>query len=165
MTTDIKISKKILLKRKTENKDNDDDVKEKEETICPTCLDPIDQDELIRLQCYHAFHYDCAVSWYKIANKDPKNIRSCPLCRKDGGYLPLKIGEKPIKDIHYCEDEQIKSVAKNLNTMVYPWSNNQLTFYKCQAIIKSKKSPNYGKECKNHIYNSGLYCGIHKYSH
>lgn len=43
-----------------------------DDEICPICLDPIKEDEMI-LPCKHIFHAKCMAKWKK----------QCPSCRKD----------------------------------------------------------------------------------
>lgn len=124
---------------------------------CNICKTQLEVDNLIRLQCFHAFHYDCILQWYVTAKESQKYYnyhRSCPLCRKKGGYLPLKFNDKPIYGIHEGGINE-GGVNEGVN------EGGEQYFYQCSAIIKSKKSPKYGKECGN--FTTSNYCGIHKH--
>ena len=112
-----------------------------EKCECPVCYDMI-EGEGIRLKCGHTFHYDCILLSYQM--KTDKR-RECPYCREDGGYLPLKEGETPLKYIHK------EWIIENKN---YGY------FGRCIAITKSGK--NKGKRCLCKANGSDKYCGRHR---
>jgi len=80
--------------------------------ICNICAIPIKKN-IIGLKCNskkHIFCYDCINDWYKEIKKNIKCygsnynfIRMCPICRKNGGYLP-NLDNKFINQIHYKGD-------------------------------------------------------------
>lgn len=71
---------------------------------CPICKDPYDIDSKTTLLCNHSYHYDCILVAYKYAaNTNGQDIRSCPLCRQYGGFLPKKHGDKYIHSVHMPE--------------------------------------------------------------
>jgi hypothetical protein len=116
--------------------------------ICAICGDKLDVQTLIRLLCFHAYHYDCILQWYKkLAETKHGANRSCPFCRKNGGFLPHKYGTEFHKNINY-DDGTRKNPDRNT------------TLPTCQAIIQSKASKNYGNICGKLAYNNG-YCGRH----
>ena len=89
------------------NHPNDDD-----KFICNICSSSI-KNNIIGLKCNskkHVFCYECINDWYiEIKNninsyKSNYNfIRMCPICRKNGGYLP-NLKHKHINQIHYKGD-------------------------------------------------------------
>lgn len=150
-----------------------------EENNCPICQEKLGCSDMIRLLCFHSFHYECILNWYKVALRKPDTVRTCPLCREYGGHLPLKFGETPINDIHHIKKTKIKCLntgSGNLNYLSnlllglgtlneYDYNvsaNNHSTIIQCPAIIKSKSSKNFGKQCSNWAYGSS-YCGVHKH--
>lgn len=82
--------------------------------ICNICSDVIDNNKIIGLKCNvkkHVFCFDCINDWYIETKKNMvHNINSnynfcrmCPICRKNGGYLP-NLKKKYIKEVHYSKD-------------------------------------------------------------
>lgn len=79
--------------------------------ICGICMSPV-EGEIVRLKCnnLHFFCNDCIIDWYKELKKTMyKNmykkenefrVRMCPICREDGGLLPLFKKEDYIASIH-----------------------------------------------------------------
>lgn len=79
-------------------------VKEKENS-CTICSCGMEDNDITQLKCGHKYHYDCIKMWYKsIAgnnyNSGTVAYRTCPYCRQDGGYLPLKEGDIWQKNVH-----------------------------------------------------------------
>lgn len=56
--------------------------KNKNNDKCCVCLDSLCD---IKLPCNHAYHYKCALKWFKT-----KNCIQCPMCRSDYTYLLFK---------------------------------------------------------------------------
>lgn len=147
-----------------EDKQNDQNI---ENHDCMICRERLTVNSLVRLTCFHAYHYDCILQWF-ITMTDKQNAkkykaRSCPFCNKISGYLPLKPGTKPIKNIHesyfgntFFSKSDTTKKSDNLNT-TKKYGYNQY----CVATIKSKQSKNYGKTCGLYAYY-GNYCGKHK---
>ena len=50
------------------------------------------------LLCGHKFHYDCIVESYQ--HSDINNIRRCPYCRKNGGWLKQPLNSIFIEGVH-----------------------------------------------------------------
>ena len=123
---------------------------------CPICQEYLKGNDLVRLLCYHAFHHDCVLDWYKVAQNKYDTIRTCPLCRENGGYLPLKRGQEKISGIHWT-DQSAKSKQRYYSKPSVPIA----AIVPCKATIQSKKSVNYGKACGNTALYDG-YCGTHK---
>lgn len=120
---------------------------------CPICLNPINDEDRVVLKCKHAFHYNCIMTIFKNDKsyyyKTKKNI--CPYCRGDGGYLPLRPGVIPLKNIHkeYIEYKSTGNIEKYLVKNV------------CCAILKSGK--NAGSQCKKPLSKtSSKYCKRHE---
>lgn len=86
-------------------------------------MSPI-EGEIVRLQCNdtHYFCNDCIVDWYKelkstkykyMYKKDYEfRVRMCPICREDGGLLPLFKQEDYIPSIHQKNLYKKKRVKK-----------------------------------------------------
>ena len=126
---------------------------------CPICLDPLPEKDCTLLKCDHTFHYACILDWYL----SDKCRRVCPICRKDGGVLPLPKGEEIIPEIHevpVVEPIQVKRrpamIQRPPRLLQQPRERKQ-----CQGIIKSKKSVNYGIQCKNRAAPDSNYCKRH----
>ncbi len=93
------------------------------EEICNICMSPV-EGEIVRLQCNdtHYFCNDCIVDWYKelkskkykyMYKKDYEfRVRMCPICREDGGLLPLFKQEEYIPSIHHKNLYKKKKVKK-----------------------------------------------------
>lgn len=95
------------------------------EEYCNICYDTHNS-ETIELLCKHKYHYECIKDSYK-----NNRSRECPYCRRDGGYLPLKEGDKPIRGIHQ-EYVSVNNKSKQ-----------------CVGILQSGK--NKGQRCKNKV--------------
>jgi hypothetical protein len=79
--------------------------------VCGICMSPV-EGEIVRLKCndLHFFCNDCIIDWYKELKRTKyKNmyqkenefrVRMCPICREDGGLLPLFKKEDYIASIH-----------------------------------------------------------------
>ena len=77
--------------------------------ICNICIDDVPLDKVVTLKCnpVHTFCYKCIFDWYKQPNHKKYSTgqkkvspRVCPICRKDGGPLPLPEGETEFSGIH-----------------------------------------------------------------
>ena len=76
---------------------------------CSICSDEIAENKGISLSCNpskHIFCYDCIFDWYYQLKTKPNvsnynMARMCPVCRNDGGYLPIIEGFNYIRGIHY----------------------------------------------------------------
>jgi len=134
--------------------------KEKDNPCCPICQEILIFEDMIRLLCFHSFHYECILKWYHVSLNKKEITRTCPLCRRYGGYLPRKYGDSEIFGIHYPEARTILGME---NPVSYKSISKLKGTKQCQAVIKSKSSKNYGKQCPNVVYCSKVfYCGIHK---
>ena len=65
--------------------------------ICYETFEETKDETVVQLICGHPFHYDCILESYKTKLG---RRRECPYCRKDGGWLPLLEGSKPVREIH-----------------------------------------------------------------
>lgn len=72
-----------------------------ETPICDICADPQKDKFMYKLQCGHAFHYECIMKSFQCDRKT--NTNQCPLCRQTHGLLPI-VNALPrlIYGIHYC---------------------------------------------------------------
>ena len=76
---------------------------DKEKQICYICCETL-EDNIVTLKCGHSYHYDCIYLTYKANFNNgisSKKKRECPYCRREGGFLDLKIGYMPYKGIHF----------------------------------------------------------------
>lgn len=124
--------------------------------ICNICQCSIEQNKIIGLKCNikkHVFCYDCIFDWYKEINNNIKSytfhnnyniIKMCPICRKNGGFLPnLNYNTHPsIKKIHY----NINHKSDIIQTCGVKLNNN-----KDYCICVGKKI--YNNMCKKHYEN------------
>jgi hypothetical protein len=116
-----------------------------EKHMCNICAEEIESDKIVSLICNpvkHIFCYDCIFDWYnQLKNKPNINnygiYRMCPICRDNGGYLPL-YGTKYIRGIHGTKISQIIEYK----TCSYKLKNNDL--------CKNKGFDKYGGFCNNH---------------
>ena len=118
--------------------------------ICNICTDTVKEDKIIALKCEpskHIFCYDCILDWYK-SIKNSNNYGNypiktmCPICRKNGGLLPLIDGIQLINGIHNSKNTLICTTIKL-----------------CGASLKSKNST-----CKSYGNPlNGGFCGRHKH--
>jgi hypothetical protein len=132
-------------------------LEDNKEYICNICSEKINDDKIVSLKCdpeKHIFCYDCIFDWYNEIKKSKtyQNYtisRMCPICRNDGGFLPLYKDDIPIKDIH----------AKNCFKIPKPQSIHSL--YQngiCGAKLKTKDG--YCQSIGKQMY--GGFCGKHK---
>jgi len=81
---------------------------------CNICSDEIEPTKVIGLSCNpskHIFCYDCIYDWYKELKKKKYGgnytmLNMCPICRKNGGLLPLIEKISFIKGLHYISDSK-----------------------------------------------------------
>ena len=81
---------------------------------CNICSDEIEQNKVIGLSCNpskHIFCYECINDWYKELKKKKyygnyNMLNMCPICRKNGGLLPLIEKVPYIKGLHYIADSK-----------------------------------------------------------
>ena len=111
---------------------------------CNICAEIIPEKKVIGLKCNvkkHIFCYDCINDWYNMTRKNYYQnsnanytlIRMCPICRKNGGYLP-NLNNHFIKEIHYS-----KSLENITQTCSYKLKN------------KNEYCMNLGQSCYNHL--------------
>lgn len=137
----------------------------KEKRECPICLEALDNDPTC-LACFHMFHYECILNWYLTLKSKVKCCTVCPTCNINGGLLPLRNGIEPISGVtlNWGQDiEALNGAFANVKiqdpaprAIVRVRSNE-----KCKAIIKTKRSKNFGQQCNNTGRYNG-YCAIHK---
>jgi len=130
------------------------------EINCNICSEKINENELIRLKCNpskHFFCYTCILDWYKEIKKlkytNFYTQNMCPICRKNGGLLPLinlnNIVTAPIKGIHKIVNNNEHN--KTNNTIKLPVCGFKLKTKDgfCQVIGKEKYNGLCGIHCKN----------------
>ena len=117
--------------------------------LCNICSEEIDKDKIIALKCNptkHIFCYDCIFDWYKEVSKNKnthyqnyskKNM--CPICRENGGLLPLCNKYKFTKGIHYIKIENTINI--------------------CNAKLKNGKGLCKYKSCN---IDGNTFCKLHK---
>jgi len=125
--------------------------------ICHTDLEP--EDDLVKLQCGHVFHYECIYITYKNnidKSKYNKRIRICPYCRDNGGYLELKKGVIPVRHIHKEYNEFIHYIVHDIKEKYIQFLDTS----KCLAILKTGK--NQGQQCCLKPTQEKSFCKRHK---
>lgn len=135
---------------------------ENSKSICAICYDEMNND-VVKLECEHSFHYTCILEIYKSKYKKNKNSRYiayCPYCRQYGGYLPLKNNIFPLKKIHKEFNELEKYLDINDFETLKEVSKKYMDPSKCQTILKS--GINRGYQCKKKHGKDSDYCCIHK---
>ena len=124
---------------------NDND----KEYICNICSDTIIDDTIIGLNCdpnKHIFCYTCILDWYIILKKKHSNygnysiLTMCPICRKNGGKLPVCNDVTPINNLHYIKKNKYNGIL-------------------CGTPLKSNP---YKTCCSRGLSKFGGKCGIHK---
>ena len=91
---------------------------------CNICSEIIENDKIIGLRCNpekHIFCYDCIFDWYNELKINKKfdysaTLNMCPICRKNGGLLPLYNGSIYITGIH-----QNQNLNQNTKKKKYLW--------------------------------------------
>ena len=111
-----------------------------DEHICPICYDKLD-DNIIKLRCGHIFHYECILHQYRTTNK-----RICPYCRCYGGYIELKNGVFPLKNIHKEYNELHALIYENNQKELNKTAKKYININYCECIII--KGKNIGSQCK-----------------
>ena len=122
--------------------------------ICPICYDSIEDNET-KLVCGHIFHNRCIYYQYLNSLK-----RICPYCRCYGGYLKLKEGEFPKKNIHSEYTLIEKYIKENNFEMLEQITEKYIDKRKCHYIIL--KGKNKGTQCKKNKDKNNNFCFIHK---
>ena len=75
---------------------------------CNICDDTILNDTIIGLHCdpyKHIFCYQCILDWYTVLKKKThyanyQMVTMCPICKQNGGKIPICNDVTPIKGIH-----------------------------------------------------------------
>jgi hypothetical protein len=134
--------------------------------ICNICSEEIEDDKVIGLKCNpdkHIFCYDCIIEWYKELKVSKKNsnmnydiFNMCPICRDNGGLLPVYKNDKVIKGIHIPNYHLL-----NKNNLNNKCGMKLLTKNKyCSFIGKPEFNNLCGKHA--HLFNNTdpIICGI-----
>lgn len=131
-------------------------------SICGICMSPV-EGEIVRLKCndLHFFCNDCIVDWYKELKRTKyKNmykkenefrVRMCPICRQDGGLLPLFKKEDYIASIHekklYKKKKEKKKVKNEKEKVEKKLCDFEMTSGKRCTRLGGDK---YGGRCFQH---------------
>lgn len=131
-------------------------IQNEEEEKCFICYENLDDTATV-LKCGHKFHYNCIFLTYKsnIKQNYQFNGRECPYCRRDGGYLNLKVGYLPTKNIN-SEFSDWDNDLKNNN---YKCWEKYLNKDKCYYFLKTGK--NAGKQCSRSKSGGIDFCKMH----
>ena len=123
---------------------------------CIICHEPLDSTE-VTIKCGHKFHYECILLSYK-SNKDKylKTIRTCPYCRKDGGYLHLIDNNIPLEYIH-TEYSIFKDALRAGDKEIYM---KYLDKTRCLSVLKN--GIHKGLQCMCLPQSNSDFCGRHK---
>lgn len=130
--------------------------------VCNICSEEIEKDKVIGLKCdpkKHVFCYDCIISWYiqvnssSINNYPIKNM--CPVCRKNGGLIPVYKDDKPLKNINYTSS-YIKNNLIIMNPDKLPFECG-IKFMTSNNFCKLKGNQDFSGFCKKHMKFHELY--------
>ena len=113
------------------------------DNFCNICYSEHDASS-IQLRCGHKYHYQCIKDSYKINNT--KKPRSCPYCRKDGGYLRVMNDDIPELGIH--KEKEFENDYKRCFGIIMSghYKNTRCTS-KCNLLDENGNLTNY---CKRH---------------
>lgn len=143
------------------------------ECLCNICSEKLEIGNSVGLKCdtiKHIFCYECILDWYKESNKN-KNIHTvknmCPICRKNGGFLPVHKNFNLIKGIHSYKEPVVKEhivktpidkpkSTKSTKLNIIDINPNKLP-HECGAKLKTKNE--YCKCNAKSIF--GGFCGRH----
>ena len=129
---------------------------DEKEYICNICNDNISEN-IIGLKCNphkHIFCHDCILDWFKeIKNKKhtgnyPTN-NMCPVCRKNGGFLPCLENAIPIKGIHAEYVDPLKKIQITQKPEI-KICGASYTKLKETIICQCAGKPQYGGFCGRH---------------
>ena len=125
---------------------------------CNICCEKIDSEKIIGLACNpdkHIFCYECITDWYNEIKKKKNHvyhsnytiITMCPICRENGGLLPLANDTVYIKGIHIVNysnktNKKSSSISSTVICGVKLCTKNGF----CSAIGKVE----YGGVCGRH---------------
>ena len=145
-------------------------VKNDNSCLCNICAETIADDNAVGLKCNptkHIFCYECILDWYKELNKN-KNVNNytiknmCPICRKNGGLLPVHKKIKSIKGIHDIKEVVIPitsetNITNKTNKLTTVDINPNKLPHSCGAKLKTKDGYCQAMGKKVH----GGFCGRH----
>ncbi len=127
---------------------------------CNICSEEIDNDKIIGLKCdptKHIFCYDCIFDWYKnmkrsmMYHSSNYNILTmCPICRKNGGKIPLYKDIKYIRGIH-------STSSLNINDLKISGICGQ-KLKSSDDLCSTKGNKEYNGMCKKHYIMSQKIC-------
>jgi len=136
---------------------------------CNICTEEIPNDKVVSLGCNplkHIFCYDCIFDWYNQLKLKPNisnygMIRMCPICRENGGYLPL-YGNKYVRGIHGTKCNQIIIEHKKCGYIMNLSKHSGDKELFSETIMDENTLKN-NSTCNNNGYNKyeGL-CKLHK---
>ena len=121
------------------------------DNFCNICFSEHDHSS-VQLLCGHKYHYQCIKDSYKINNT--KNTRSCPYCRKDGGYLRVMDDDIPEFGIHKEFNTNYVSCIGIVMSGTY---KNTRCSNKCNLKDDNGNLTNYCKRHKNQYKNNIFY--------
>ena len=134
--------------------------------VCNICHEILDNN-IITLKCGHKYHHECIYQTFRHAKLKIekrkyntlylKEIRQCPYCREDGGYLPITdMPTLPIKYIHKEYSDFINNIRDGNQEGYSVYLNKD----KCFAILKT--GDNKDSQCGSNPIKGTLFCGRHK---
>ena len=139
--------------------------------ICCICSEEVSKENIIGLSCNpekHIFCKECITDWYseikkkKYMNSNYDKQRMCPVCRQDGGLLPISEQIGFIRGIHYLLPMKKMKVSKeeslseknpneeiiNNNNSEKKYCNHPLKKKNC--FCKNTAKDIYGGSCRLH---------------
>ncbi len=101
--------------------------------LCNICGDDFtDMSKKVILKCnpHHIYCYDCIYDWYlkcsTSSNSSENKPHSCPICKKDGGFLNTVPNKPNIYNVHYGNS--------TTNYSSQPYNHNSGEICKCQNL-------------------------------
>lgn len=137
---------------------------------CNICCEQIDSDKIVGLACNpdkHIFCYECITDWYNEIKVKKKHhiyhsnytiITMCPICRENGGLLPLAKDTPYVKGIHIVNYNNKMSKNSKINKNGTSSSTYIPVICGVKLCTKTGFCNSFGKE------EYGGVCGRHKSS-
>lgn len=121
------------------------------EEECGICGLELNDKFSYKLDCGHAFHYDCLLKSFSNTSNNKKYSNFCPYCRKNSTYLPLVNGLKKI----------IPGVHCSIETNAINSKKNELKIYNNKCGYTLTRGKNKGQLCEKNCVLGYGYCKLH----
>ena len=115
------------------------------ENICCICGE-ISNQYIYKLNCSHAFHYNCLVESFKFGEN-----RNCPVCRSPSDYLPMINSCKgPINHVHFDYNSSLDHIDQ-IQNFQHKRCDHIITRGKNKGSLCNKKCVTGFFKCSNHL--------------